>query len=79
MKHTVDYPVSQPLCVIVFLLGFNCLDAKRQQQNTQIDEARQSITAGDVLTLKTIYESCNTNNDNKIKSHLFNCTQTHFQ
>jgi len=34
MEHTVDNPVSQPLCVIIFLLALNCLDARQHHQPT---------------------------------------------
>jgi len=32
MEHTVDHPVGQPLCVIIFLLALNCLDATQHRQ-----------------------------------------------
>ena len=32
MKHAVDDPVRQPLCVIIFLLTLNSLDAKQHRQ-----------------------------------------------
>jgi len=65
MKHAVDDPVGQPLGVIVFLLGLNCLDAKQQHHymllkvlNRQTVRIVTAMTTGKLFQKKLLLVIC---------------------